>query len=103
MKSTGYSASTTLAKGELLAFHMTQNSEEKNSEAMQTVSKHERFVPNKHQCIGVLPFDVMEDTQANSIQKTTVSEVDFYHSGKEVARWLIKKSEYNKTSPDFFQ
>jgi len=103
MKSTGYSSSTELAQGELLAFHMTQNSVDNNSEAIQTVSKPLRgFAPNKHLCIGVLPFDVMEDTLDKSIQKNRVNEVDFYYSGKDIARWLIKKSEYNKPNPDFF-
>ncbi len=102
MKSTGYSLSTTMAQGELLAFHMTQNSGDHNSEAIQTVRKPlESFSPNKHLCIGVLPFDVMEDTLDKSIQKNRVNEVDFYNSGKEIARWLIKKSEYNKSSHDF--
>lgn len=100
MKSIGYSSSTTLAKGELLAFHMTQHV--MNNEVMQTGSKDEKFVPNQHLCIGVLPFDVLVDTLDISIQKNKVHEVDFYHSGKEIARWLIKKSEYNKQRQDFF-
>ncbi|MEA0565772.1 hypothetical protein [Lysinibacillus irui] len=100
MKSIGYSPSTTLAQGELLAFHMTQHL--MNDEALQTGSKDEKFVPNQHLCIGVLPFDVMVDTLDISIQKDKVHEVDFYQSGKEIARWLIKKSEYNKPCPDFY-
>ena len=101
MKSTGYSSSTTLAQGELLAFHMTQNS--LNGKAMQTGSKDEKHLPKQHLCFGVLPFDVMVETLDMSILKNKVHEVDFYHSGKEIARWLIKKSEYNKPSPDFFE
>lgn len=100
MKSIGYSSSTTLAKGELLAFHMTQHV--MNDEVMQTGSKDEKFVANQHLCIGVLPFDVLVDTLDISIQKNKEHGVDFYHSGKEIARWLIKKSEYNKPRPDFF-
>lgn len=103
MKSTGYSLSTTTAQGELLAFHMTQNSVNQSSETIQTVRKPiESLSPNKHASIGVLPFDVMESTLDKSIQKNRVNEVDFYYSGKEIARWLIKKSEYNKYFHDFF-
>ncbi|KUF36170.1 MULTISPECIES: hypothetical protein [unclassified Lysinibacillus] len=104
MKSTGYSSSTALAQGELLAFHMTENNTaNKHLEAKQTVRKpHESLLPNNPLCIGVLPFDVMENTLDITIQKNKVHEVDFYHSGKDIARWFIKKSEYNKPNPDFF-
>ncbi|ACA40555.1 hypothetical protein J2D69_12520 [Lysinibacillus sphaericus] len=98
MKSTGYSLSTTKAQGELLTFSVNQS-----SETIQTVRKPlESLLPNKHVSIGVLPFDVMESTLDKSIQKNRVNEVDFYYSGKEIARWLIKKSEYNKSIHDFF-
>ncbi len=97
MKSIGYSSSTTLAQGELLAFHMTQNTANTHSEAIQSGRKsHEKFPSNNHVCIGVLPFDVLEDIPDISIRKNKVNEVDFYYSGKDIARWFIKKSEYNK-------
>ena len=103
MKSTGYSSSTALAQGELLAFHMTQNSMNKHSESIQSGSKQQGDFPtNNHFCIGVLPFDVLENIPDISIQKNKVNEVDFYNSGKDIARWFIKKSEYNKPNPDFF-
>ena len=102
MKSTGYSSSTTLAQGELLAFHMTQNTANKHSEAIQTGRKlHGKFLSNNPVCIGVLPFDVLENIPDISIQKNKVNEVDFYNSGKDIARWFIKKSEYNKDGFDF--
>ncbi|KOY81620.1 hypothetical protein I6G82_08090 [Lysinibacillus macroides] len=101
MKSIGYSSSTTLAQGELLAFHMTQNTTNKQSEAIQTGNKvHRNFPPNNHVCIGVLPFDVLEDIPDISIRKNKVNKVDFYYSGKDIARWFIKKSEYNKNGFD---
>ncbi|KGR83174.1 MULTISPECIES: hypothetical protein [Lysinibacillus] len=102
MKGTGYSSSTALAQGELLAFHMTQNSMNKHSEAIQSGNKPQGDFPsNNHLCIGVLPFDVLENIPDLSIRKNKVNEVDFYHSGKDIARWLIKKSEYNKNGFDF--
>lgn len=103
MKSTGYSSSTALAQGELLAFHMTQNSmKNKHSESIQSGNKQQGDFPtNNLLCIGVLPFDVLENIPDLSIQKNKVNEVDFYHSGKDIARWLIKKSEYNKKGFDF--
>ncbi|MFJ7733426.1 hypothetical protein ACIQXF_16265 [Lysinibacillus sp. NPDC097231] len=99
MKSNGYSPSTTLAQGELLAFHITQKStkiHDKNSDVIQSVGKHRKFLPYKYLCIRILPFDVIDEALDISFKKQKVNEIDFYHSGQEIARWLIKKSEYNK-------
>ncbi|MED3804166.1 hypothetical protein [Lysinibacillus xylanilyticus] len=95
MKGNCYSPSTTLEQGELLAcpFQNAQKSAKAHTEAD---AKHKRFSPNKHQCIRVLPFGVIDETLNISVQNHQVDEVNFYHSGKEIARWLIKKSEYNK-------
>ena len=78
MKSTGYSSSTALAQGELLAFHMTQNSmKNKHSESIQSGSKQQGDFPtNNHFRIGVLPFDVLENI-LTSPSKNKVNEVDF--------------------------
>lgn len=95
MKGNCYSPSTTLEQGELLAcpFQNAQKSAKAHTEAD---AKHKRFSPNKHQCIRVLPFGVIDEILNISVQNHQVDEVNFYHSGKEIARWLIKKSEYNK-------
>ncbi|MGE7909370.1 hypothetical protein [Lysinibacillus xylanilyticus] len=95
MKGNCYSPSTTLEQGELLAcpFQKAQKSAKAHTEAD---ARHKRFSPNKHQCIRVLPFGVIDETLNISVQNQLVDEVNFYHSGKEIARWLIKKSEYNK-------
>ncbi|QDQ02914.1 hypothetical protein FOH38_22065 [Lysinibacillus fusiformis] len=104
MKSNGHSPSTALAQGELFAFHNAQKSAKArntNSNGIPNEVKHQRFSPFKHLCIGILPFDVQENLDI-SIKKHKVNEIDYYHSDKEIARWIIKKSEYNKPSPDFF-
>ncbi|MGE7694584.1 hypothetical protein ACQKNC_10760 [Lysinibacillus sp. NPDC094177] len=97
MKGICYSPSTTLEQGELLArpFQNAQKSAEarKNIEAK---AKNKRFLPDKHQRIGVIPFGVIEETLNISSQNQSVHQINFYHSGKEIARWLVKKSEYNK-------
>lgn len=89
MKSIGYSPSTTLAQGELLAFHMTQHL--MNDEALQTGSKDEKFVPNQHLCIGVLPFDVMVDTLDISIQKTRCMRLTFTKVARKSHAGSLKK------------
>ncbi|MGE7093728.1 hypothetical protein ACQKII_20195 [Lysinibacillus sp. NPDC048646] len=105
MKSNGHSPSTALAQGELFTFCNAQKSAEAqsvNSNLIPDKVKCQSYTPNKHLCIGILPFDVMQETLGISIKKHKVNEVDYYHSGKEIARWFIKKSEYNKPRPDFF-
>ncbi|MDM5248538.1 MULTISPECIES: hypothetical protein [unclassified Lysinibacillus] len=102
MKSNCYSPSTTLEQGELLAspFRNAQKSAKAHSTNTETKAMVKRFSPNKHQCIGVIPFGVTEETLDPSIQKQRSNEINSYHSGKEIARWLIKKSEYNKARTD---
>ncbi|MFF2176048.1 hypothetical protein ACFVT8_06255 [Lysinibacillus sp. NPDC058147] len=95
MKSNCYSPSTTLEQGELLACPF-QNAQKFAKTHIEVEAKHKRISPNKHQCIGVIPFGVIDETLNISVQNQRVDEVNFYHSGKEIARWLIKKSEYNK-------
>ncbi|MFJ6265902.1 hypothetical protein [Lysinibacillus xylanilyticus] len=95
MKGNCYSPSTTLEQGELLACPF-QNAQKSAKAHIEADAKHKRFSPNKHQCTRVLPFGVIDETLNISIQNQQVDEVNFYHSGKEIARWLIKKSEYNK-------
>ncbi|GAB0167759.1 hypothetical protein LSPCS325_11960 [Lysinibacillus sp. CTST325] len=95
MKSNCYSPSTTLEQGELLACPF-QNAQKSAKAHMEAKAKYKRFSPNKHQYIRVIPFDVIDETLNISVQNQRVDEVNFYHSGKEIARWLIKKSEYNK-------
>jgi len=95
MKSNCYSPSTTLEQGELLACPF-QNAQKSAKAHMEAKAKHKRFSPNKHQCIRVIPFGVIDETLNISVQNQRVDEVNFYHSGREIARWLIKKSEYNK-------
>ncbi|MGN4125176.1 hypothetical protein ACMGD3_09215 [Lysinibacillus sphaericus] len=105
MKSTGHSPSTASAQEELFAFRNAQKSAEAhsaNSNLIPDEVKHQRYSPNKHLCMGILPFDVMQETLGISIKKHKVNEVDYYYSGKEIARWFIKKSEYNKPRLDFF-
>jgi len=91
MKGNCYSPSTTLEQGELLARPL-QYAQKSAKAHIETEAKHKRFSPDKHHCIGVIPFGVTEETINTSIQ----NEINFYHSGKEIARWLVKKSEYNK-------
>lgn len=95
MKDNGYSPSTTMKQGELLT-RPFQNAQKSNTAYIETVAKHKKIPPNTHQCLRVIPFGVMEETPNISIQNQRVNEANFYHSGKEIARWLIKKSEYNK-------
>jgi hypothetical protein len=95
MKSNCYSPSTTLEQGEFLACPF-QNAQKSTKAQTGASAKHKRITLKKHQCIGVIPFGVTEETLDASIQKQSVNMINFYHSGKEVARWLIKKSEYNK-------
>ncbi|MFJ6208807.1 hypothetical protein [Lysinibacillus sp. NPDC092081] len=95
MKSNCYSPSTTLEQGELLACPF-QNAQKSAKTHIEAEAKHKKFSPNKHQCIRVLPFGVIDETLNISVENQRVDEVNFYHSGKEIARWLIKKSEYNK-------
>ncbi|MEX3743880.1 MULTISPECIES: hypothetical protein [Lysinibacillus] len=98
MKSNCYSPSTTLKQGELLAspFQNAQKSAKAHGTNIETKAMRKRFSTDQYQCIGVIPFGVMEETLDTSIQKQRVHEINFYHSGKEIARWLVKKSEYNK-------
>jgi len=98
MKGNCYSPSTTLEQGELLAcpFQNAQKSVKANGTNIETMAMAKRFSPDKHQCIGVIPFGVTEETLDTSIQK----QINFNHRGKEIARWLVKKSEYNKAWPD---
>ncbi|MEY9977437.1 hypothetical protein [Lysinibacillus sp. RC79] len=95
MKSNCYSPSTTLEQGELLACPF-QNAQKSAKAHIEAEAKHRRFSPSKHQCIRVIPFGVIDETLNISVENQRVDEVNFYHSGKEIARWLIKKSEYNK-------
>ncbi|MEB2282940.1 hypothetical protein LAV73_23770 [Lysinibacillus xylanilyticus] len=95
MKGNCYSPSTTMEQGELLT-RPFQNAQKSNTAYIETEAKYKKFPPNKHQCIGVIPFGVIDETLNISVQNQRVDEVNFYHSGKEIARWLIKKSEYNK-------
>ncbi|MGE7943829.1 hypothetical protein [Lysinibacillus sp. RS5] len=98
MKSNCYSPSTTLKQGELLAcpFQNAQKSAKTHGTNIENKAMRKRFSTDQYQCIGVIPFGVMEETLDTSTQKQRVHEINFYHSGKEIARWLVKKSEYNK-------
>lgn len=99
MKGNGYSPSTTLVQGDLLACPF-QNAQKSAKAHIETKAKHKKFPPDQHQCIGVIPFGVTEDTLDTSIQKQRINEISFYHRGKEIARWLVKKNEYNKARTD---
>lgn len=96
MKGNCYSPSTTMEQGELLT-HPFQNAQKSNTAYIETEVRHTKIPLNTHQCLRVIPFGVIEETLNISIQNQRVNEANFYHSGKEIARWLIKKSEYNKT------
>lgn len=95
MKSNCYSPSTTLEQGELLACPF-RNAQKSAKTHIKTEVKHKKIPSNTHQCLGIIPFGVIEETLNISVQNQRVNTVNFYHSGKEIARWLIKKSEYNK-------
>ena len=95
MKGNYYSPSTTMEQGELLT-HPFQNAQKSTTAYIETEVRHTKIPLNTHQCLRVIPFGVIEETLNISIQSQRVNEANFYHSGKEIARWLIKKSEYNK-------
>ncbi|MGE7689951.1 hypothetical protein ACQKMI_12180 [Lysinibacillus sp. NPDC097214] len=95
MKGNYYSPSTTLKQGELLT-RPFQNAQKSAKAHIETEVKHKKIPPDTHQCLMVIPFGVIEETLAISVQNRRVNEANFYHSGKEIARWLVKKSEYNK-------
>lgn len=100
MKSNCYSPSTPWEQGALLAcpFQNAQKSGKEYDTTILTsaVIKHKPFSPYTHYCTGIIPFDVMEKTFNITPQIQRINEVSFYCSGKEIARWLVKKSEYNK-------
>ncbi|MFB7155837.1 hypothetical protein [Lysinibacillus sp. NPDC056232] len=95
MKSNCYSPSTTVEQGELFACPF-QNAQKSAKTHIETEVKHKKIPPNTHQYLRVIPFGVIEETLTISVQNQRVNEANFYHSGKEIARWLVKKSEYNK-------
>jgi len=95
MKGNCYSPSTTSEQGELLTRPL-QYAKKSANVHIETEVKHKNIQPNTHQCLRVIPFGVIEETLNISIQNQRVNEATFYHSGKEIARWLVKKSEYNK-------
>lgn len=97
MKGNCYSPSTTLEQGELLT-RPFRNAQKSDKAHIETEVKHKKIPHNIHQCLGVIPFGVTEETLVTSIQR--VNEINFYHGGKEIARWLIKKCEYNKARTD---
>lgn len=106
MKSNCYSPSTPWEQGALLAgpFQNAQKSGKAHDTTFSTSAekKHKPFSPYTHYCTGIIPFDVMEKTLNITPQKQRINEVNFYCSGKEIARWMVKKSEYNKLEFDFF-
>lgn len=97
MKGNCYSPSTTLEQGELLP-RPFRNAQKSTKAHIETEVKHKKIPHNTYQCLGVIPFGVTEETLDTSIQK--VNEINFYHGGKEIARWLVKKCEYNKAGTD---
>jgi len=99
MKSNCYSPSTTLEQGELLACPF-RNAQKSAKTHIETEVKHKKIPPDTHPCLVVIPFGVTEETLDTSIQKQRVNEINFYHGGKEIARWLVKKCEYNKARTD---
>ncbi|MDM5233767.1 hypothetical protein [Lysinibacillus pakistanensis] len=106
MKSNFYSPSTPCEQGALLAcpFQNAQKSGKAYDTTFSTSTevKHKSFSPNMHFCTGIIPFDVMEKNLNITPQIQRINEIGLYCSGKEIARWLVKKSEYNKLEFDFF-
>lgn len=95
MKDNCYSPSTTMEQGKLLT-RPIQNAQKSTTSYIETEAKHKKIPPNTHQCLRVIPFGVMEETSNISTQNQRVNEASFYYSGKDIVRWLVKKSEYNK-------
>lgn len=108
MKSNFYSPSTLCEQGASLAcpFQNAQKSGKLGKTYGSTFStsnrvKHKLFF-TQHVCTGIIPFDVTEKILNITPQIPRINEMSLYYSGKEIARWLVKKSEYNKLEFDFY-